>query len=1093
MEVAGLVLGIVATWKSCVELFDLISDSRKYGIDYEIYRVKLEVERVRLLAWGNAVGLSGLEREQQHADARFNQEHTRTVVVQVLSCIQRLFEDTTRLQDRYGLIQEVVRPELGVLEPTSGLPLVFRRAYATLKTISRERQRTANLQQKATWVIHDKARFLKLVTEVRNFVDSLTDIFPDLHIREALKTEINQSVEISPLDLLQQASADDDADLSDTVSMRLDALGATATARSSVTQGPDDRTETSGRTTPRRASNTQAEPANGADNDTTDATDRRLEEVKRKFEAIESFIEKQREGGLYVSFYGPHSYSAKVTAYVGWIGHNTKDPFYTLKDRDRGFVKQQHASFQTIYYQRRYQKNKKEYDEINASEASVLIDPESNPKYEHVNTGTVTVEGFALECWEHAERTGKGGDRSIFVSAAAIPNIQASQLLRRIDDLQHRPSKLGWSPDLDMVDLQEFLPSLLDHAGLGEEYEIYNWLNRRDLVVDITTGQPLCLLWSDRGKVWNLLWVLIIARELGRRMEELWPRDGWVAGFTGRVLLSVITADSWFKNVLIVQKPLPSTTSNSKSQTSPEDQAASDRLKEKGNESLAAKNYQDAVDHYTKAIEIDATNAIYRCNRAAAFACQDKHEESFIDASAALELKPEYAKAWARLGAALAKLKNLDDALEAYSTAIRLSGDNATNAMVQGRENTLKLIKELNEKIETEKDRKKQHKMIIEQQNTRWLLLNHDIQFHSRVHERQTEALLFFAERMRWPYLNEMRDRAEDAYHDLRSGTKIHPLVIDWCFGLTLPGIRAAHNIMSTLILCTPSIMDHVGQSGYLDTGLVVKKYSYWPIRSVLGRILGTLSGVHSMCGWIGPCPAVEFLPKNDDFQPRHVRLKARKVAPIKETKGDDDVIYIGHGYDEGKNIRLGDEEDPHAYITEMSSRESYLTLEPPVRQLGTVKLESVRLKKLAPEALAQSRHGHSPASIDREDEFRASLVFSIDNNEAPISYTLYTNPIFVAAPPCYSGPHKIHQREVKRFEMRHWEVARLKDHVPEDSEGEKLMVVNATDRGADTLARAWCSERGKLAMVRREGGACLVCAIRCAIQLGVDVLIWTD
>jgi len=56
-------------------------------------------------------------------------------------------------------------------------------------------------------------------------------------------------------------------------------------------------------------------------------------------------------------------------------------------------------------------------------------------------------------------------------------------------------------------------------------------------------------------------------------------------------------------------------------------------------------------------------------------------------------------------------------------------------------------------------------------------------------------------------------------------------------------------------------------------------------------------------------------------------------------------------------------------------------------------------------------------------------------------------------------------------------------------------MVINATGKGAEALARAWCSERGKNAVIRRSGGPCFVCAIGAASKagLGTGILIWVS
>jgi len=54
-------------------------------------------------------------------------------------------------------------------------------------------------------------------------------------------------------------------------------------------------------------------------------------------------------------------------------------------------------------------------------------------------------------------------------------------------------------------------------------------------------------------------------------------------------------------------------------------------------------------------------------------------------------------------------------------------------------------------------------------------------------------------------------------------------------------------------------------------------------------------------------------------------------------------------------------------------------------------------------------------------------------------------------------------------------------------------MIINATGKGAEVLARAWCSERGRNAVIRRAGGPCFVCAVRAAGKrgLGLGTLIW--
>ena len=62
-----------------------------------------------------------------------------------------------------------------------------------------------------------------------------------------------------------------------------------------------------------------------------------------------------------------------------------------------------------------------------------------------------------------------------------------------------------------------------------------------------------------------------------------------------------------------------------------------------------------------------------------------------------------------------------------------------------------------------------------------------------------------------------------------------------------------------------------------------------------------------------------------------------------------------------------------------------------------------------------------------------------------------------------------------------------------EVEDGAGCMVVNATADGAEVLARAWCCEKGKSAVVNGQSAACFACAVRCVQMLFLDVLIWTS
>eukprot|EP01096_Ripella_sp_DP13-Kostka_P016678 TRINITY_DN8211_c0_g1_i1.p1 TRINITY_DN8211_c0_g1~~TRINITY_DN8211_c0_g1_i1.p1 ORF type:complete len:438 (+),score=246.01 TRINITY_DN8211_c0_g1_i1:87-1316(+) len=104
--------------------------------------------------------------------------------------------------------------------------------------------------------------------------------------------------------------------------------------------------------------------------------------------------------------------------------------------------------------------------------------------------------------------------------------------------------------------------------------------------------------------------------------------------------------------------------------------AAAEEKKQRGNEKLAAKQFDEAIRLYGEAIDINPTNPIYFANRAAAYSHQKKHLEAIQDCKKAIELDPNYSKGWSRLGLSLYSLGNFGDSAQAYKKALELEPNN---------------------------------------------------------------------------------------------------------------------------------------------------------------------------------------------------------------------------------------------------------------------------------------------------------------------------------------------------------------------------------------------------------------------------------
>ncbi|ERS96481.1 stress-induced-phosphoprotein 1 [Sporothrix schenckii 1099-18] len=104
--------------------------------------------------------------------------------------------------------------------------------------------------------------------------------------------------------------------------------------------------------------------------------------------------------------------------------------------------------------------------------------------------------------------------------------------------------------------------------------------------------------------------------------------------------------------------------------------ATSDELKALGNKAIAAKNFDEAVEHFTAAIAIDPENHILFSNRSAAYASKRDWDHAFADAEKTTQLKPDWPKGWGRLGSALYGKRDLVRAYEAYQEGLKLDPNN---------------------------------------------------------------------------------------------------------------------------------------------------------------------------------------------------------------------------------------------------------------------------------------------------------------------------------------------------------------------------------------------------------------------------------
>jgi Prion-inhibition and propagation len=201
MAGVGEALGAIslgALFSTCVECFSYFRASQRMEKDCDILLVKLDIEKTRLLVWGNTVGL--LDIPTHGRNSILEKADTIELLHRCLNGIESLLTDADQLTKVYGVAKHSTLGGQEIDFVSSNSMVLFRTAWKRFRIRNASVISKPSLLSKTKWGIYKKETFQGFVNDLKDLIDGLYEIAPVP--RETLNYTVEADVE-SLTDLVQ--------------------------------------------------------------------------------------------------------------------------------------------------------------------------------------------------------------------------------------------------------------------------------------------------------------------------------------------------------------------------------------------------------------------------------------------------------------------------------------------------------------------------------------------------------------------------------------------------------------------------------------------------------------------------------------------------------------------------------------------------------------------------------------------------------------------------------------------------------------------------------------------------------------------------
>jgi hypothetical protein len=209
LEIPAFVIGVAGLFTSCIDAFGYFKLYQGATRDIEVVLLKLDIEKARLLIWGQNVGIF----DDNHRHLQFLNEEVAGVIKRILVDIEKHLTDSEELRTSYGVRSpDSPRSLSRMIDYLSGKSLAIFRTSAS-RFVARNATRLEGFTRgsavaRTKWAIHDRGRFQELVNTLGHLVDRLFDLtrISGETVDRVIVEDIESIVDISRLTIVEEAT-----------------------------------------------------------------------------------------------------------------------------------------------------------------------------------------------------------------------------------------------------------------------------------------------------------------------------------------------------------------------------------------------------------------------------------------------------------------------------------------------------------------------------------------------------------------------------------------------------------------------------------------------------------------------------------------------------------------------------------------------------------------------------------------------------------------------------------------------------------------------------------------------------------------------